>query len=86
LTENGALALTAQGFNVLGDFNGFDAIWVIRVLDAEGANLSAFAQHGVASHHDVFVDKGFSSPLLHTGVNLKGFAISGGATKLGVDF
>ena len=34
----------------------------------------------------MFVDKGFITPLLHTGVNLNGFAIGGGTTKLGVDF
>ena len=80
------IASTAQGFNVSGYWNGFDTIWIIRVLDAEGSNLSAFAQYGVAAHDNMFVDKGFLTPLLHTGVNLNGFAISGSANKLGIDF
>ena len=56
------------------------------MLDAEGANLGAFAQNSVVSHHDVFVNKGFLTPLLHAGVNLNRFAVSGSANKLGVDF
>ena len=86
MTENWVAASTAQSFNVLGYWNSFDAIWVIRMLDAKGANFGAFAQHRVAAHHDMFVDKGFVSPLLHAGVNLNRFAIGGGANKFGVDF
>ena len=76
----------AQRFDVHGNWNGFDAIRVIRVLDAKGSYFRAFTQHGVAAHHHVFVDEGFVAPLLHTGVNLECFAIGGRANKLGVDF
>ena len=80
------IASTAQGFNVSGYWNGFDTIRIIRVLDAEGANFSTFTQHGFASHHNVFVDKSFLAPLLHTGMNLECFAIGGGAAKLCIYF
>ena len=76
----------AQRFDICGNWNGFDAIWIIRVFDAEGAHFSAFAQRGIAAHHHVFVDEGCLSPLLHTGVNLESFAIGGRANKFGVDF
>ena len=59
---------------------------VPRVFDAEGSHFSAFTQHGIASHHHVFMNEGFLAPLLHTGVNLKGLAIGGRANKLGIDF
>jgi hypothetical protein len=70
----------------VGDSNGFNAIWIFWVLNAKCSNLSAFAQYGVAARDHMFMDKGFIMPLLHTGVNLNGFAISGSANKLGVDF
>jgi hypothetical protein len=84
--KNWVITSTAKGFNVVGDCNGFNAIWIFWVLDAKRSNLSAFAQYGLAAHDHMFVDKGFITPLLHTGVNLNGFAISGSANKLGVDF
>jgi len=75
-----------QRFDICGNWNGFDAIRVFRVFDTEGTHFSAFAQHGIAAHHHVFVDEGFVAPLLHSGVNLECFAIGGRANKLGVDF
>ena len=76
----------AQRFDVSRHGNGFDAIGIVRVFDAEGSHFSAFTQHGIASHHHVFMNEGFLAPLLHTGVNLKCFAIGSRATKLGIDF
>ena len=78
--------LATQRFDVCGNWNRFNAIRVVRVLDAEGSHLGAFAQHGITAHHHVFVDEGFVAPLLHTGVNLKRFSIGGWTAKLGVDF
>jgi hypothetical protein len=85
-TENWVITSTAKGFNVVWDCNGFNAIWIFWVLNAKRSNLSAFAQYGLAAHDHMFVDKGFITPLLHAGVNLNGFAVSGSANKLGVDF
>ena len=79
-------ALAAQCFDVRGNGNGFDAIGIVRVLDAERTQFSAFAQNRVAAHHHVFVDESFVTPLLHTGVNLQRFTIGGRATELGVNF
>ncbi|MEN9551017.1 MAG: hypothetical protein RI896_958 [Pseudomonadota bacterium] len=76
----------AKRFDVSRHGNGFDAIRIVRVFDAKSTHLGAFTQHGIAAHHHVFVDEGFLAPLLHTGVNLKRFAIGGRTTKLGVDF
>jgi hypothetical protein len=79
-------ALAAQRFDVRGNWNGLDAIGIVRVLDAKRTHFGAFAQHRIAAHHHVFVDEGFVAPLLHTGVNLECFAIGGRTTELGVDF
>jgi len=44
-------ASTAQRFDVRGNGNGFDAIWIVRVLDAKRSNFCTFAQDGIATHH-----------------------------------
>ena len=79
-------ASTAQRFDVRGNGNGFDAIWIVRVLDAKRSNFCTFAQDGIATHHHMFVDEGFVAPLLDAGVNLQSFTIGGRTTELGVDF
>jgi hypothetical protein len=78
--------LATQRFDVCGNWNSFNAIRVFWVLDAEGSHFGAFAQHGIAARHHVFVDEGFVAPLLHTGVNLKCFTVGGRTSKLGIDF
>ena len=78
--------LAAKRFDVCRYGNGFDAVWVVRVFDAESPNFGAFAQHGIATHHHMLLNDGFFTPFLDTGVHLQGFAIRGGANEFGIDF
>ena len=76
----------AKRFDLCRYGNGFDSVWVFRVFDTESPNFGAFAQHGIATHHHMFLKDGFFTPFLDTGMHLQGFAIRGGANEFGIDF
>ena len=75
-----------KSFDFFGNFNGFDFVGVVWVLNAKHARLLTFTDQVLSAHHPVLVNEDLGSPLRHARVDLQRLAVGGGLMELGVNF
>lgn len=74
-----------KSFDFFGNFNGFDFVGVLWVLNAKHARLLTFADQVLCAHHHMLVNEDLGSPLRHARVDLQRFAVGGGLMEFGVN-